>query len=431
LSLRQFLKMLESDGELIRLKRPFSTRFEIARLLKKHDKGKAIVVEKVAESELSVVGNVLSKRNRLLKAVNCVDYKELYSKLLNACNSPVKTRVKDDAPFLEIRLKSLKELPILTHFEKDGGPYITAGIVVARDPESDFQNASFHRLMLLDDKRMAIRIVPRHLFRIDLKYERMNRDTPIAIFIGAHPAVLLSAASSPAYGVNELHVANKLMEGSLDTSLLPETGLEVPRHSEIVLEGRILRGVKAKEGPFVDIVGLYDIVREQPVVEIDRIYVREKAYYQALLPAGSEHMILMGFHREAQIWEYVSKIADVKAVKLTEGGGGWLHCIISIRKMTEGDAKNVIMAAFAAHPSLKTIVVVDEDIDIEDPVDVEWALATRFQADRGIVIIKGARGSSLDPSADQVRMLTTKMGIDATVPLDRPRDLFTKARIPG
>lgn len=169
----------------------------------------------------------------------------------------------------------------------------------------------------------------------------------------------------------------------------------------------------------------------QPIIEVVNIMHRKDYIYQALLPGGPEHRLLMGLPREAAIYEAVSKaVPKVKAVNLSVGGCGWLHSVISIEKQTEGDGKTALLAAFAAHPSLKHAIVVDSDIDVFNPVEVEWALALRFQASEDLIIIPNARGSTLDPSADQEQGLTSKMGIDATRPLNVPKENFEKARVP-
>ncbi|MEM2025854.1 MAG: UbiD family decarboxylase, partial [Desulfurococcaceae archaeon] len=184
--------------------------------------------------------------------------------------------------------------------------------------------------------------------------------------------------------------------------------------------------------PFTDTTGTYDAVRMQPVLRVDGIYINEEAVYQAVLPAGLEHKLLMGFPKEAELWMGLRKVIPrVRKVRLSEGGCGWLHAVISLEKATEGDAKTAIMMAFGCHPSLKSVVVVDEDINVDDPKDVEWAIATRFQADRGLVVVNRARGSSLDPSVDPETLLTCKVGVDATRPLGASKERFEKAVIPG
>jgi UbiD family decarboxylase len=204
-----------------------------------------------------------------------------------------------------------------------------------------------------------------------------------------------------------------------------------PADAEMVLEGIMSVEKETLEGPLTDVTGTYDIRRSQPVIKLVGIMHRKDSIYQALLPSGTEHKLLMGLPRETKIWETVAKVVPrVKAVNLSSGGCGWLHAIISIEKQTDEDGKNALMATFAAHPSLKHAVVVDSDINVFNSEEVEWAIATRFQADRDLIIIPNARGSTLDPSADQETGLTTKLGVDATRPLSKPREKFERAEIP-
>jgi len=204
-----------------------------------------------------------------------------------------------------------------------------------------------------------------------------------------------------------------------------------PAEAEMVLEGTMSVEKETVEGPFADVTGTYDIQRSQPIIELVGMMHRENYIDQALLPSGAEHRLLMGLPRETMIWEAVKNVVPiVKAVNLSSGGCGWLHAVISIEKQTDGDGKNALMAAFAAHPSLKHAIVVDTDIDIFNLEEVEWAIATRFQADEDLVIIPNARGSTLDPSADQETGLTTKLGIDATRPLTKPQEKFEQSKIP-
>ena len=325
----------------------------------------------------------------------------------------------------------LYKLPILKFFERDGGRYITSGIFIARDLESGAINASIHRALVLDEENLAVRLVPRHLYQIHRKAEVRGQNLPAAILIGTPPIMYVTAAMSPPLGVYEAEVANAIINGSLKGTDGLLEGVVLPMPTEIVLLGEFIANKRAKEGPFVDILGTYDIVREEPVFHVESISIRQDYMYYTILPSGYEHLLLMGFPREVAIYNVSSKTAPgIKKVRLTPGGGGWLHAVISMKKTVDGDPKNVIMAAFAAHPSLKLVIVVDQDIDPDNPQDVEWALATRMQPDEDIIIIKGARGSSLDPSADQQTLQTSKIGIDATRPLNKDPELFQKAKIP-
>ncbi|HID17422.1 TPA: UbiD family decarboxylase, partial [Candidatus Bathyarchaeota archaeon] len=258
-----------------------------------------------------------------------------------------------------------------------------------------------------------------------------RKELKVAIALGLHPAVLLAAASPAPYGVSEYWVANAMMGGKLSLTPTSDGELTVPADAEIVFEGRLLLDKEVDEGPFVDLTGTYDIMRKQPIIELTSFMHRGDFLYQALLPGGSEHKLLMGLPYEAKIYGAVSNvIPTVKNVFLTPGGCGWLHARISIDKQTEGDGKTAMMAAFGAHPSLKMAVVVDSDVDVFNDEEVEWALATRLQPDRGLVVVKFARGSTLDPSADQELALTSKLGVDATRTLLKPKEKFEKAKIP-
>ena len=416
---------------MVRIRERLPLELGVSKVLRQYDRGPVLLFEETEKPPYRIVANVFSERKRLLEILGARSHEEAYEKLLEAERRPLEPVVRPMPEDLEEVGDKLDALPILKYYGRDAGPYITAGIVIARDVEEGFQNMSIHRLLKLGRDRMAIRIVPRHLYAMYEKARERGEDLRVAIVVGAHPVLYVAAASSPPYGVDEAHVAARIM-GGLEVFESDLTGLAIPADAEIVIEGRILRDERAPEGPFVDVTGTYDIVRMEPVVVVDRVLaVEADPLYQAILPAGSEHRLLMGFYREAKIWKAArSVVPTVREVRLTEGGCGWLHCVISMRKKFEGDPKNVIMAAFAAHPSLKMVIVVDEDVDVDDPIQIEWALATRMQPDEDLVVVRNARGSSLDPSADQERLLTSKLGIDATIPLGKPRESFERAEIP-
>ena len=221
---------------------------------------------------------------------------------------------------------------------------------------------------------------------------------------------------SPPKGVDELTIAQALAPTPLARCL--SVDLEVPAECEAVLEGRITRRL-ADEGPFIDLTETWDIVRQQPVIEIDCITHRRSPIYHALLPGGLEHKLLMGLPREPTIFQAVSEVADCRAVSITPGGMSWLHAVVQIAKRTDGDGRRAIEAAFRGHGSLKHVVVVDVDVDPFDAAAVEWAIATRFQADRDLMVFEDQPSSSLDPSATLVpgqKARSAKMGLDATIP---------------
>lgn len=432
MSLREFLKQMETRKEILHIKDEVSTRFEIPFIMKSFEnQGSVLMFENVKDYETKVVANVCGTRKRICAALN-VDRDRLYRRLTEAWRSPRKPKIVEDGAVKEIVENDLSRIPVLTHFERDAGPYITSAVVYARSIDGKVENVSVHRLQVLDKKHLAIRLVPRHLFKLWQVAKESGKDLEVSISIGVPPAIMLAASSPVPFGVNEFEVANALMDNDLRLIKCENADAYVPAEAELVLEGKISATKEVAEGPFVDITGTYDIERKQPVVEVVGVMHRKDYVYQALLPSGAEHRLLMGLPHEVLIWDAVSRVVPkVYAVNLSVGGSGWLHAIISIEKQLDGDGKNALLAAFAAHPSLKHAVVVDSDIDVFNVSDVEWAIATRFQASEDLLVIKNVRGSTLDSSADQETGLTTKMGVDATRPFTKPKEKFDRAKIPA
>ncbi|MCE4600752.1 MAG: UbiD family decarboxylase [Desulfurococcales archaeon] len=398
--------------------------FQPSKILHDTQESDTIPVFQVSGATTKSTGNLVSTRDRIYKSLKVESDEEAYEKLLRAVSSPAKLVFKEDPGYYKETEKLLDALPFVKFYEKDGNRYLTAAFFVACHRE--VCNASIHRIMYINRQTAAVRIVPRHLYRLYTSAVKDKGMLPVTIVLGVHPAVLLGVSTSPRLGVFELEVASRLI-GGLRVFPSPLHGNPVPLGAGAIIEGYLLPD-RVEEGPFADILMLYDQVRREPVLKVEKVYVSQEHYTHVLLPGGLEHINLMGFPREAHIWESVSKVVPrVYKVRLTRGGGGWLNAVISIEKNHAGDGKNAILAAFAGHPSLKHVIVVDGDIDPDDPSMVEWAIATRFQADRDLIVIKNARGSTLDPSARQG--FTAKMGIDATVPeIGDPR--FERASFP-
>lgn len=437
-NLGDLLKYLKDIGKLITVKDVLNRYYEVTKTIRKAEEVSSCIMYKVKGSDITCLSNVVYSREALYRYLNVSSDEEFYKLVNKVISLPPKNlytlinegylNILQFSNFYEIRKMTLNDLPAIKFFERDGGAYFTSSIVISEIPSKrGHYNASIHRLMLLDDHRLAIRLVPRHLYSIYKENMEEGRETPVAIVFSADPITLFLSATSPPYGTFELSGYYIITNNSLPTVLTPKYKIPVPAYASVVLEGRIT-GKLTDEGPFTDLLGLYDRVRKQPVLEVDHIYVSKYDIpFHIILPSGIEHMILMGLPREAAIWNVVSKaVPKVVKVRLTKGGGGWLHAVVSIKKVSEGDAKTAILAAFAAHPSLKHVVVVDDDIDPDDPTEVEWAIATRFQADKDLILITNARGSSLDPSARDG--LTSKVGIDATAPLSS-KELYMRAKV--
>lgn len=373
--------------------------------------------------------NLWSTRDRVAAALG-IAKDQLLPKLLEAQTSPKDTRAVDHAPFLKNATADveLTSLPIPKLYPKDAGRFITAGVWVAE--WEGVRNLSFHRIQILDATRGACRIVPRHLRHMYTEAAKAGQELKVAVCIGLDPWNLLGGGTSVEYGVDESRIASALTQSCLKKPVdmvRIQNGLTVPAEADYVLEGRLIHETH-DEGPFVDAVKTYDRVRKEPVLVIDRIYRRDDAVFHIIVGGLDEHFMFMGMPREPVIYQAVSRaVPHVKAVRLTEGGCAWLHGVVSIRKQHPGDGKNAIMAAFGAHTSMKQVTIVDEDIDVYDDRDVEWAVATRFQADRGLVVLHGVRGSSIDPSSQDG--FTSKMGIDATKPLGGDPAMFDKATL--
>ncbi len=379
----------------------------------KADEDGATLVFKYGSREVPSVSGVLNTRKKLFIAMGVQSEEDAYRKLLTASPGRVVEEGFEEH-FSEASVRP-EELPAIKFFKRDGGRYLTSSILIAK--AGDGYNASIHRMMLIEGRGFAVRVVQRHLYRSYEKSINRGEDLPVAVVIGADPvSLLLAAYSSPPYGVFELSLAQSITGEPLRVARTPLYDLPVPVTAYVIMEGLLTKEL-VDEGPFVDLLWLYDRVRKQPLFVPKKIYVNKAGgLFHVILPGGREHKVLMGFPREAAIWDAVRRaVARVVKVRLTDASGNWLHAVISIEKVHDGDAKTAIAAAFAAHSSLKHVVVVDQDIDPDVPGQVEWAIATRFQAGRGLVIIPAARGSTLDPSSEDG--LTYKVGVDATVPI--------------
>ncbi|TLZ52396.1 MAG: UbiD family decarboxylase [Methanobacteriota archaeon] len=372
------------------------------------------------------VGGLWSTRDRIARAMN-LPRERLIDEIGGAQRTPEDFRIVDRADFFanESTDFDLRDSPVPKLYPKDAGRYITAGVWVAEWEGK--RNLSFHRILLLDATRGAARIVPRHLLSMHRQAQAAGQELKVAVCVGLDPWLLIGGGTSVEYGVDETRIASALKRRTLGAPVdcvRLKSGLAVPADAEYVLEGR-LTGETHAEGPFVDAVLTYDRVRQEPVVEFERVYHRQSPIFHIIVGGSDEHFNFMGMPREPIIRDGVAKVVPrVAGVRLTEGGCAWLHAVVAIEKHTEGDGKNAIMAAFAAHTSLKQVTVVDADVNLWDDREVEWAVATRFQADRGLVVLHGVRGSSIDPSAGET---TSKMGIDATRPINAKPEMFLKA----
>lgn len=405
MSFRGFLSELQEVGLLKEEDRPISPVLEAAAL----SVGAGPVLYNNVDGKKCCM-NVLGTRDLLARALSTTR-EDMVRYLAEIDIDGGWTREVDSSPFMEaVSEPDLSDLPILTHFRGDGGPYITSGIVVSAFGEKT--NASVHRIMVIGKDKLAARLVPgRHTQMLLQEALSQGEKLPVAIVIGVDPVVLIAASTRVPLGM-EFQYASALSGNPVE--LVPlDNGVSVP-HAEIVFEGYI-DTERASEGPFVDITGTRDFPRMEPVIHLAKMMTRDVPIYHGLLPSGGEHKMLMGIPYEPLIFRAASSVADVRNVLLTEGGCSYLHAVVQIKKRDQSDPRKVIDAAFEAHKSLKHVVVVDEDIDVYNPQDLEYAVATRVRGDEDIVIYPNVRGSTLDPRS--VDGITTKVGIDATMTL--------------
>ena len=427
--LREFLTQIKKTKDLMVIKKKASTKYEIAALTAHAEGGKALLFENIKESKFRLVSNLVGTRNRFSLAVGAK--KDIHEPIIKAIKNASKPKTTTSGKFFENSATDLSILPIVTHFAKESGPFITSSIVYSKNPELRAQNSSFHRLMPIDKKHFSIRMVEgRHLHRNFISAKEHGEDLKVAIAVGVHPAISIAGAYQADWGKDELEIANSLLSKKLTLVKCPFSKMHVPSGTEIVMEGKILRD-KTHEEWMVEMLKTYDQPRKQPVFELEKMYFRNNPIFHDILSGYGEHHLLMGMPIESKLnGVLMKKFPQTRQIVMSNGGSNWLHAVVQISKTKTTNVKKIIKQVFESHRSLKMVTVVDDDIDPSSAEQVEYAMATRFQADKDLVLIKNVRGSSLDPSSDQKNLKTAKLGIDATRPLNRRKEGFELADIP-
>jgi 2,5-furandicarboxylate decarboxylase 1 len=425
MTLRRYLQDLQQQDELIIIKKQVSKHLQASGLLKALEPT-PVFCQQVAESPFPVMGNLFCTKKSFANYLN-IPVKDIIPTLTAAIDGHSPPERVTQAPCQQVIHENpdLDDLPILYHCQGDGGNYISSGVMVSGHPKYG-QNLDFHRCMQFSKTEMAVRVVKLRDF--DTFLQDLG-SVDVAICVGLPPNILVAAATSVETGLDELEIANALEPFQVVRAQTAD--LWVPAEAEFVIEGTVHRDRLHAEGPFVDLTETQDVVRQQPVLEVKCITHREDAQWHALLPGGLEHKLLMGMPREPTIFRAVNQVTQCLDVNINPGGCSWLHAIVQIKKEHEEDGRRAIQAASQGHRSCKHIFVVDEDIDIYNPLSVEWAMATRFQADRDLVMLGRERGSSLDPSAEPETYETCKVGFDLTAPLMAKGKHFKKIVFPS
>lgn len=422
-SFRGLLEALELSGDLHRVTREIDPRFEIASVLALRERGPAQLFEAVSGHGMAVVGNLFNHRSRFARALG-VEAEGLDNHCLKALGNPVPPVLVAEAPVQEVVLERPRDigatLPVPHWFERETAPYITAGVIIAKDPETGRRNVSIARLRLEGGTRLMAGIAKNHHLNILAeKAARLGQRLEIAVAIGNHAAVLLGSQMYVGLGEDEYDIVGGLLGEPLELVKCKTVDLEVPAHAEIVLEGTLLPDEPIEEGPVSEFPGFYVYYGPGLAVEINCITHRRDAIYQAILPGfAAEHCLLGAVAIGATLTRDLQRVIPaVRRVFVTEGGMGRLHAVIVMHRPRLGEGKRAVLLAMGQVNLLKLVVVVDDDIDPEDARQIEWSLAARFRGNEDLIVLPGMRADRCDPVHDE--LLVTKIGMVATM---RPGD---------
>jgi 2,5-furandicarboxylate decarboxylase 1 len=447
--LRQWLAHLGATGRLAVIRDGVALKHRLAAIAKRLDGKQAAFFPKPDGHAIPVVSGFMSRRAWIAEAMN-VEQSGLLAAFRRAADNPLPWRevAAAEAPCQQVVHRDIDLhalLPIPTHSEHDNGPYITAGLVIARNPVTGIQNVSINRIQVHAKDRMAILMLPRHLFAFYKEAEAHDQPLDVAVVIGADPLTLLASQAITPIDHDELEIAGALHGAPLPVVKCLTSEVRVPANAEIVIEGKLLPKVREPEGPFGEFPKYYSAKENREVIVVEAVTHRRNPIFHTIVPAEMEHLLLGSIPREATLLAHLQRsFPGVLDVHLSIGGVGRYHLFVKFSKKREGEPKNVILCAFGSHYDIKQVTVVDDDVDVHDPLQVEWAVATRFQADRDLVVIAGAQGSVLDPSTTvgmdgpdgepapaHQQGISAKMGLDATKPVAYHGHVFTKVRIPG
>ena len=427
---REFLERLRSVGELNDLRQPVDIR-HIATLVDQSDK--ALLFHNVIGYDMPVVSGIIRSRERAILSMGCERYAEIEEKLQRGIDRPIPPRYVETSPTRQvIRVGDevdLFTLPIPMSSIYDGGPMITAGVTIARDPEYGV-NSGIYRFMVKERNLTGIDIVtPNNMRLFAQRAYEAGRPCPISISIGTHPFEIMGSGFRAPLGVDEMAVAGGIRGAAVELAMCETIDLPCIADAEIVLEAEILpTGWIHPEGRFGEFTRLMGGLHWNPLVKVKAIAMRRDAMYYALHMPWENTWLAAPTRYQAIRRALKTAGVQVKDINVTLGGCAFWHAVVSIRKQA-GEGKNALLAALSVM-DLKHVVVVDDDIDVFDPTDVEWAIATRVQADRDVFVIPGARAKPLDPSLPLtppgIVPTGAKVGIDATIGEGIPRERFER-----
>ena len=418
--------MFKDAGEVQEITKEVDWKYELAGVYRKLDGKKVVLFKNVKGYDVPVVSGMLSSKKylSLLLNVDPADPMNLIYRLEEAHSKDVPPKVVNSGPCKENIVEKVdvpKYVPVIHAAYGDAGRYITAGIVITKDPETGWYNYSIHRIFISGKDRALLHIDKnRRLGAMLDKAAKMGRDLEIAVAIGVHPLLLLAATSKVQLKSDKFGLAGSLLNEPLELVKAETVDLLVPAHSEFVLEGILTSREREMEGPFQEYPGTYSVVSPAPIFKITGLTFRDDPIYYTII-GGTESHILRGVQGEYAIFKATRAVSPiVKKVNLTLGGLCRHHAIIQIKKENpdhEGLQRNIMYAALGAMREVDMVIVVDEDVDIYDAQDVEWAIATRFDASKDLIYFGRARSHEIIPITENG--IRGKIGIDATVPFDQ------------
>jgi 2,5-furandicarboxylate decarboxylase 1 len=434
-NLRDWLNYLLKTQRLQNFKPNIDLKFDVLACLEKYEGEKACFFPNPSGHPVPLVGGILGQRQWVAEALN-ISSDKLLARFKHALHNPIpwKTVEQKTAPVQQvihtdnIDIKQL--LPIATHHEKDIGPYITSGLVHGINLETGKQNTSINRIQVHAPDKLGILMLPRDLHAYFTYAESQNKPLPVTITIGHDPITKMASQAIAERDCQEMEIAGALLGRPLDMVKSISNEVYIPSEAEIAIEGHILPNYRALEGPFGEFPKYYSGAGLLPVIQITAVTHRPNPIYETNNPSGLENVVLGGIPREASLLERLQvNFPNVADLRLTPGGLGRYHIVIKMHKQQMGEAKNVLAAAFGCHYDIKHAIVVDDDINIDDANEIEWAVATRFQADRDLVVIHRGLGSMLDPSTKK-RGLSSKVGYDATFYVDKAEEFYV-SKVPS
>ena len=374
-----------------------------------------LIFDNVRGTDYSVMTNLHASRSRLALGMGAAP-RDLLQKYLAAMENPIPPKEVNTGPAKDLiatgKDVNLLALPQIVHHKGDAGSYLTAAISFARDPDKGTWNCAYNRLMITGRNSTSIHLtLGKHLWEFHRIAAARGESLPVAFAIGVHPAIALGALAIGSIDEDERAIMGALLDEPLELVKCETSDILVPAHAEIIIEAEIHPTATVNEGPFGEFTGYSLGAREREVVTVNAITQRKGAIFQDLAVGHLDHMLLSTIPMEANLWRAVrAMVPSVKAVRVPSP----FTCYVAIEQRLTGQAKNAILAVLGSDLYIKRVVVVDEDVDVFDERQVNWAIGTRCQPARDIVIIADARGSDLDPSTAGDDGHSGKWGVDAT-----------------